>query len=69
MNPDKRATALAIIKAEYAEYGHKTKRSVQVVVENGIKRKARNRVILEGLKIYEKRQRGYFFGCEEGDIK
>lgn len=55
MNPDKRATALAIIKAEYAEHGHKTKRSVQVAVENGIKRKARNRVILEGLILYEKR--------------
>jgi hypothetical protein len=38
MNPDKRATALAIIKAEYAEYGHKTRRSVQVAVENRIKR-------------------------------
>lgn len=55
MNPDKRATALAIIKAEYAEHGHKTKRSVQVAVENGIKRKARNKVILEGLRMYEKR--------------
>lgn len=35
MNPDKRATALAIIKAEYAEHCHKTRRSVQVSVENG----------------------------------
>lgn len=61
MNPDTHATALAIIKAEYAKYGHKTKRSVEVAVENGIKRKARNRAILEGLKIYEKRQRGYLF--------
>ena len=61
MNPDKHATALAIIKAEYAVHGHKTKRSVQVAVENGIKRKARNKAILEGLIIYEKRQRGYLF--------
>ena len=58
MNPDKYATALAIIKAEYAKHGHKTQRSVRVAVENGIKRKARNKAILEGLKIYEKRQIG-----------
>ena len=59
MNPEKRATALAIIKVEYAEHSHKTHRSVQVVVENGKKRKARNRAILEGLMIYDKRQRGW----------
>jgi hypothetical protein len=59
MNPDKYATALAIIKAEYAEHGHKTKRSVHVAVENRITRKARNMAIVEGLKIYENRQKGY----------
>jgi hypothetical protein len=61
MNPDKRATALAIITAEYAEHGHKTRRSVQVAVENRIKRKARNKAILEGLKLYEKRHPEFIF--------
>lgn len=68
MNPDKHATALAIIKAEYAEYGHKTKRSVRVAVENRIKRKARNKAILEGVKIHEERRRcGYLCYSEAMD--
>ena len=53
--------ALIVIREEYAMYGHKTSRSVHAAVENGVKRKARNKAILEGLKIYEKRQRGYLF--------
>jgi hypothetical protein len=62
MNGDKYFTALAIIRDEYATHGHKTKRSVRVAVENRIKRKARNEAIEKGLRIYEKRQRGYLFG-------
>ncbi len=61
MNPDKYFTALAIIRDEYAVHGHKTKRSVQVAVENRIKRRAREKAIEKGLRIYDKRQKGYLF--------
>lgn len=62
MNSDKFCAALAIIREEYATYDHKTSRSVRVAVENEIKRKARNKAIEEGLRIYEKRRREYLFG-------
>jgi hypothetical protein len=58
MNGDKYFTALAIIRDEYATHGHKTKRSVQVAVGNRIKRRAREKAIERGLRIYENR-RGY----------
>jgi hypothetical protein len=58
MNGDKYFTALAIIRDEYAAHGHKTKRSVRVAVENRIKRRAREKAIEKGLRIYEN-MRGY----------
>lgn len=62
MKSDSYFEALRIIREEYAIHGHKTSKSVRVAVENGVKRQARNKAILEGLIIYEKRQRGYLFG-------
>jgi len=62
MESDNYFKALITIREEYAINGRKTSRSVRVAVENGVKRKARNKAILEGLIIYEKRQRSYLFG-------
>ena len=62
MKTNSHSEALIIIREEYAIHGHKTSRSVRAVVENKIKRKARNKVINEGVIRYEKRQRGYLFG-------
>ena len=60
MKTNKYYGALVIIREEYAINGHKTSRSVRAAVENGVKRKARNKAILEGLIIYEKRQRNIY---------
>jgi hypothetical protein len=59
MKQDAYFDALAFIREEYATHGHKTKRCMQAAVENGVKKKARNKAILEGLMIYEKRKRGH----------
>lgn len=52
MNPDKRTTALSVIRYEYATHGHETRESMRAV-ENRISYEARLKVVREGLKMYE----------------
>ena len=61
MKTNKFYEALCIIREEYAIHGHKTSKSIRAVVENKVKRRARNKAINEGLIIYEKRHPGIIF--------
>ena len=52
---NKRATALEIIRIEYAKYGKETRESMRAYVENRISAEARNEAVKRGLRIFEGR--------------